>query len=290
MADGQYLSTDPNAGTAMPPPQAQTGHDFKILGVNIHVPGEDRPRADSNIVGWGTEGAGISPEDALVGGQIVRGVAKAAPGLAAKTGALLTQASPIIKYEATKTLLRSVGVPGPIAELAAMAASGMRRNGEPTAPGEGLPAPRDPNAPHLDRSVPVRPSDLTPQQMAERLVYGHGTPPDLKGAGRASGISGPVGEPVAAPPASTPAAPMSPSALGAALAPETPSAALSPSPKPRLTAAEMKEYSRLLAKGMTEEQAQQALGNMRRLAAMLGGASPEEVRAAVAHRNATGTW
>src|SRR5262245_48340384 len=40
-----------------------------------------------------------------------------------------------------------------------------------------IPRPANPTAPHLDRSVPVRPSDLTPDQLAQRIQYGTGTPP-----------------------------------------------------------------------------------------------------------------
>lgn len=121
----------PDGWSVVPPtaPPARTqGHDFKVLGINIHVPGEEKPRPDSNILGWGDQGAGIAPEDALAAGSVVRSVAGAASGgMLAGVKAAVAQAAPVVKYEIIKTAFEKAGLPSSIAIPAAMAASGYRR-------------------------------------------------------------------------------------------------------------------------------------------------------------------
>lgn len=61
--------------------------------------------------------------------------------------------------------------------------------------------------------------------------------------------------------------------------------------KMRLTAPEMKEFSRLTRqRGMSLDDALAAVKQMRALAAQLGGATDAEVAAAVKHRGITGSW
>jgi len=60
--------------------------------------------------------------------------------------------------------------------------------------------------------------------------------------------------------------------------------------KMQLTAPEMKEFSRLLKRGLSLEDSLTAVKSARSLAAKLGGATDAQVAAAVAHRGATGAW
>lgn len=86
--------------------------------------------------------------------------------------------------------------------------------------------------------------------------------------------------------------------IAAEAAPVTEAAAIPPpvgpvvkaSGKMQLTAPEMKEFSRLLARKIPPADALAAVRQMRELAARLGGASPSEVAKAVAQREATGKW
>jgi len=109
------------------PPAKPAGKDFKVLGVNIHVPAPEAPRKDANMIGWGSEGAGIAPEDALIGAQAARKVVSAAPGMVSRVGAAAAQAAPLVKYQATKTILEHVGVPSAPATVIAGLISGYRK-------------------------------------------------------------------------------------------------------------------------------------------------------------------
>lgn len=60
--------------------------------------------------------------------------------------------------------------------------------------------------------------------------------------------------------------------------------------KMQLTAPEMKEFTRLIQRGMRLPDALETVKAMRDLASRLGGASASEVAKAVAQRNATGQW
>jgi hypothetical protein len=76
-------------------------------------------------------GIGISPEMALGAGQAGRAVAGAVRGTGAVAGAVeaATQLAPTVKYELAKTALTSMGVPTPLAVLAAQAISLYRVGG-----------------------------------------------------------------------------------------------------------------------------------------------------------------
>lgn len=252
MADEQLVSSDPNFGLKKAADDTPKGHDFKVLGVNIHVPGEDKPRLDSNMVGIGTNGAGVAPEDALMGGQAVRAVAKAVTsgGALAGVGEALAQATPIVKYETTKAALTAIGVPGPLASVAAAMVSGYKSKGKAPAaaevPTEGA---------HLDRSVAVPAGSLTQEQLAQRVRFGSGTPPPRPGK------QPPIAA-VAPPEPIVPAAEPVPASVGAAAA------------KPSLTAAESKEYLKLRAAGKTDAQAKTVIETSRALNASLGLSTP----------------
>lgn len=169
-----------DTGAPAPTPAA-SGHDYKILGINIHVPAPDKPRLDSNVVGWGEQGAGVSPEDLLMGGQAVRAVAKATStgGVLAGVKSSVAQASPLVKYELTRRTLTAMGVPDHFATLAGLAIAGLKKGEVPDAAPEG---------PHLDRSVPVSAGSLSQQQLAERIKFGTGDAPQTRNLPK-----GPVG-------------------------------------------------------------------------------------------------
>lgn len=168
--DGWALVQSGKADTPAP----SKGHDFKVLGINIHVPAEEKPRLDSNMVGVGENGAGIAPEDALMAGQAGKRILSAAPGVASRVMATMGEVAPMVKYEAVKTALRATGLPEPAAAIIAGAVVGISGKGKAVAAEAG---PVDAEAAHLDRSVPVQPSKLTPQQFSERIRFGSGTPP-----------------------------------------------------------------------------------------------------------------
>lgn len=153
-----------NAPTAAP---KSGGHDFKVMGINIHVPAEEKPRPDSNMIGWGENGAGVAPEDALAVGQIGRRVAGAVAGgggVVAGVKEALVNATPIAKYEIAHHMLKAAGLPDAAAIPLAMVVSGYKKGtkAEPT------PAASPADSPHLDLSQPARPGAMTPAQMAER--------------------------------------------------------------------------------------------------------------------------
>lgn len=60
--------------------------------------------------------------------------------------------------------------------------------------------------------------------------------------------------------------------------------------KPKLTAAESKEFGRFLRMGKTEEEAFQMIAQLRSIQDRLNLRTPESIRQAVAERNASGRW
>jgi hypothetical protein len=191
-----------DVGSSATVPEPPRGRDFKIFGVNIHVPPEDKPRLDSNIATVG--GVGIAPEDALMVGQAAKGIAAAtsAGGMVAGLKEAVKTANPVVKFEVSRRALKAVGVPDGVAEVIAFGVSGYRRGGktpipegpvsEPGYPRAGStpappPAPVEPPA-HLDLSQRVPAGGLTQQQIAERLA-----------ATKAQGMNAPQVEPVMAP-------------------------------------------------------------------------------------------
>jgi hypothetical protein len=185
------LSTDPNAASAPPPPQGYW-EDRGIAGKVWHPASgaTERTREDNSFLG-------LPPEAAVVSGLgIGRAVAGAGVGVAARAiagaKAAVAEAAPVAKYEVAHHVLKFAGVPDGVAIPLAMYISGRTKGGKAVAAegeAEMVAPPKDPNAPHLDLSKPVRPSDLTPQQLAERMQYGTGTPPpssELRGQRAAS--------------------------------------------------------------------------------------------------------
>jgi hypothetical protein len=175
---------------------APPSKDIKVLGVPVHVVG-DSPRPDSNMVGTDS-GAGVAPEDALMTGMAVRGVTRAVSGATGAAGKVLagaksvaSQAAPAIKYEVARGTLVSMGVPEPLARMAAMAFSSYT-------PGKGEPASEAPvQAPKTPPPVPAgigRPNTLSTKGLTEILTAENraahpGPAPDL------AAVLGPKAEP-----------------------------------------------------------------------------------------------
>jgi hypothetical protein len=194
------LSTDPNA--AAPPPQGYW--EDRGIGGKVWHPASgatERLREDNSLLG-------MPPEAAVVSGLGVgRAVAGAGADVAARAiagaKAAVAEAAPVAKYEVAHHVLKFAGVPDGVAIPLAMYISGRTKSGKAVAT-EGEAAmvapPKDMNAPHLDRSVPVSPSSLTEQQLAERLIYGKGTPPapaELRGQSPVRPERAPAPAPVA---------------------------------------------------------------------------------------------
>lgn len=140
------------------------GADFTVLGVPIHVPGREKPRADENIADIG--GVGIPPEAVLMGPlQAGRAMLDPALSMAGKAvagaGTMLSHAAPVIKYEATKHLLMKAGLPESVATLAAAAASGYKRGGTTKAvetEAAAVPVAAEAVVPSAEKSVVLNPA------------------------------------------------------------------------------------------------------------------------------------
>lgn len=152
----------PTAAYAGMPGGAPPKKTFSVFGVPVSMVG-DRPRADSNIVG-NANGEGIAPEDALMAGQAVRGVvgaARAGTGIVGKglaaAGETVKQAAPVVKYEVTKRVLSTAGVPEPVAAVIAMAVSGRSAAKNAVAPDRPVTMPGyDRNMPNTSAGPAVR--------------------------------------------------------------------------------------------------------------------------------------
>jgi hypothetical protein len=213
----------------LPPPPQGYWEDRGIAGKMWHPPGvapgldPTSHRADTSVVSNLPVIGDITPE-MLVGGMklpeavvgAVRGTVGAASRAAAAVSALGPYAAPYVKYKVAHGVLTAMGVPGWAAEIVAFGASGYRGRGGGAAAAEAEAAaggapPTDPAAPHLDRSVPVPPSTLTPQQLRERVFYGQNAPPPAVekpplGARAAATASAPTGPSQPPPPVLDPEA------------------------------------------------------------------------------------
>lgn len=144
MGQTQYLSTDPNWGAASstpeaPPEDPKTQHigpaqggyweDKGVAGKEWHPANGagERTRVDNSLLGMPPELAAISALS--LGRAVLR------PGLSVAQRAIsgaknvAMQAGPVVKYEATRTILEKLGIPAPLAIPAAMAVSGYKRGG-----------------------------------------------------------------------------------------------------------------------------------------------------------------
>jgi hypothetical protein len=109
------------------PDEAQKFFEFQ------HAVNQPDPNASPDRDMVKAFGIGISPEMALGAGQAGRAIVGAVRGTGAVAGAVeaAAQLAPTVKYELAKTALTSMGVPTPLAVLAAQAIS-LYRGGGPT--------------------------------------------------------------------------------------------------------------------------------------------------------------
>jgi hypothetical protein len=134
------------AANAAPPPAPAGGswYDHPVLGRIWRPPGvaagqdATSKRRDSVVLGWGDNGGGVAPEDLLMLGQAGRAITGAAKlgGALGGVKEAIIQASPVIKYEATRATLRAAHVPDAIASPVAMLISGYKRGGGSAAAAE----------------------------------------------------------------------------------------------------------------------------------------------------------
>lgn len=236
-------------------------------GVRINRGNPELHRVDNSLLG-------MPPELAVVSGLgLARAVA--APGLTAAgrvvAGAknAVAQATPVLKYEATKHILTSMGVPQGIAIPAAMAVSGYRTGGKPAAAEAGAGS-------QLKDAL-----EADPRLASMRAVRDAGqtmSPLELSRA-----LKDPV--PVEAPPATAPAAapPETPPApvpsVGPSAAPSAPAPAATPltAMPGALTDEEVRAVEGLVAKGYDRDQVLTALANQKAGAIPSTAAAPRSV-------------
>lgn len=160
------MSDDPNvraraleiAKTQTPEQQKAFGDYQKKVWAEKH-PGTLTGRQDNTLLGMPPEFAALSAA------AIARAAALPATNLMGRAravvGTLGAQASPVIKYEVTKTALQALGVGPGTATMIAMVVSGYRKGGmkggaEPSAPSapSKLPAGVDPHMPNVSGTAP----------------------------------------------------------------------------------------------------------------------------------------
>lgn len=145
--------------------EAQEFFDFQHA---VHGPSPELHREDNSLLGAPPE---LAVAGALgIGGAVAKAGAAGASKLAAAGKAAVGMAAPAVKYEATKTVLEKLGVPSPMAVVAAMAMAGYKGGAKeaPAAAAEGSVA--DKVAKTLAR---------TPQQITDEAIS----------AGRAEGAA-----------------------------------------------------------------------------------------------------
>lgn len=306
--------------------------------VNQQPHGNQDTRKDSAIASGVPLIGSVNPEDALVGGQIVRKGVQAGGSVIGRVLSTMKEAAPIIKYEAIKTGLHATGIPEPIAAVMAAAAAGYRGKGA-AAEAEAAPAAdavRPPGGKSGSAGLSESPRDLTARLRAEHRAAAATSPVESASGGTAPPVDPPVSpapaaaqtgahptrsagqmsptaiqsdlglaarraglkltepqyqqaealvrsgqEPAAAvqavqaaPTASSDAVAQSPT--GDASSTKTPSTA--GAPKVTLTAAQFqaaaKEYQALRLKGLTDQQAREAIANALQMNASLGLKTP----------------
>jgi hypothetical protein len=208
-------------GTQLDPDQSWRGVALATTPL-AHPTGVDAIDNFTSPVGLASLAAG--------GAGIVRaGIADGAIAAAKATAAFT---NPVLKFEVARRTMKAIGVPEWAALPIAYGLSGYTK-GAKGAP-EGVPPPADLQAPHLDRSVPVPPSALTQEQLAERVLYGRNAPPPAAvkpPLGRVRGVADVLPPDVApAPPAAAPLdVPARPAASGGpAAAPPSPPGSAGP--------------------------------------------------------------
>jgi hypothetical protein len=167
---------------------------------------------DANIIGVGepgTSGHGVAPEDLLMGIQGVRGVVGAvqgATGAAGRTSAALanaaSQAGPYAKFEVTRRVLGSAGIPEPYASIGATLVTGYTSRGKPIGGAQPSAAPPPPTGP---AEGPVAFKDLPLQEQMAHLptdtpapILGRGPAPPLQSSAPATAADLASGRPMGA--------------------------------------------------------------------------------------------
>lgn len=130
------------------PAEAQSFFDFQHLA---HGASPELHREDNSLLGLPPEAAVASGLG--IGGAVMRAGVAGASKVAAAGKAAMGMATPIVKYEATRTVLEKVGVPAPLAVVAAMAVSGYKLGGKATASEATLPAAAEATAPAVAEAV-----------------------------------------------------------------------------------------------------------------------------------------
>ena len=231
-----------------------------------------------NLIGSARYGAMGSP---MVTAPVekMRQAAGAVKGFAGRVAGV---AVPAAKKELQEHGLEAVGVPGVIARPVKAVVKDLRGtspvSGAPIASPRGAPAPQA--APVASGSAPR--SQSAPSMSPQRLRNEVGL-----AARRANTKLTEQEYAVAEGMVQQGASPAEAVRTVAQVAKPAPAPAI---PKPKLSAAETREYVRLRGTGKTNDEAMQALADQRALVAKLGTPSPETVRQAVAERNATGRW
>lgn len=261
---GLLMSGDPQGAALakkLTPDEQQQFFDYQ-KSVNT---GSERTRIDNNIGGMPPELAVASGVGAVraIGGA----VADAAGGAVAKAGAGLkaaaSQATPVLKYEASRAALKALKVPDAMAIPVAMMVAGYKPGPKSTAGMSDLQlAEQEVAAGRLPQSA----LDAIKRAQAPKVTTG---PPTAPNAQPAPVVAQPVAVPADAEP------------MAATVAPT--------GPKVRLTADEVGLATRLAKQGKSPAEIMTLIDQLRR--SSLGQLpSTAQMTSDVAARNATGRW
>lgn len=215
----------------------------------------ERTREDGSLFG-------MPPELAVVSGLSV-GRAIGAAGLTAAGRAIAglkataAQVTPQLKYAAAQEAMNAIGVPKRYSIPAALIIAGLKN----PKGGAAAEAEATPTGPHMDRSIPVRPSELTQEQLKQRIFQGYGTPPAAEvrqqavagarlNAQRAAAAQAQAAAPIAAPEPVSPAAAAPPETA----VPAPPAATFKPGVSGKFTAAEVAQGMKWKAAGVSDAQ------------------------------------
>jgi hypothetical protein len=257
--------------------------------------------------GLTSEGYGV-PSDVSIGGipgktiggvlamagaaapAVMRGMAGEGLGATGRAYAAVKaaaeQSSPILKYEATKSLLEHLGVPGPLATAAAYAVSGYKRGAKPTTGAAQAPLSDIELARQEAAAGRLAPSIL--QRMEEAAARA-----SAPAAPVARPAAPPVAAPVAPPPPVVPATAAPPIAAAPAVAVQPPGVILKQMAAAGLNPSEVEQAFRWVKQGVDpsviwqriqEARALQATGPFAKLPSL------KDALQAVEDRNTSGRW
>ena len=295
---GSDVSALMAASEPPPPPPQGYWEDRGIAGATWHPPGgapDLSQRPDTAIITGLPVIGRLNPEDVLGGYGAVRAIGGAVAGRAATTTravaalrASLAQATPVAKYEVTKTVLQSLGVPTPIAVIVATGVSGYERGrgggaAPPAAATPHAPSARRPTVPGLGTAPPPAPAVATPADLPTSTGRWRDDPAAQPWTQTAAPPFTPMSPSAAAPPAlapggaprasapAVPAPPIAPTALRSAPTPPA-----GPQWSPQRLRNEVGLAARRAQLKLSDEQYQKAEDLVR------AGAAPEAAVVAVA--------